>query len=113
MAKGKERCPGCDAPPGAYHRPGCDIEQCPYCGRQLISCLCRKRPPLDDRMTWSGIWPGVTECREFGWYALLVPGQGWQPCSADTPGATEDLNRLHMEAVWDRSDKRFVRRPED
>jgi hypothetical protein len=104
------RCPGCGVQPRDYHKASCDIEQCPYCGRQLLSCDCGRIPPLDDRMPWDGLWPGVTECREFGWYAKLVPGKGWLPCRADELGAAEDLNRLHMEAVWDRAEKSFTRR---
>src|SRR5947209_20394498 len=104
-----EPCPDCDAAAGDFHRLGCDIEQCPYCGRQLISCLCRRKPPLDDRMRWSGIWPGVVECREFGWYARRAPGKGWESCRKEDEGAMEDLNRLHTEARWNRKAKRFVR----
>jgi hypothetical protein len=37
-----------------------------------------------------------------------VPGSGWVSCDAAEPGATEDLNRLHVEATWDRWQKRFV-----
>jgi hypothetical protein len=102
-------CPDCGVEAGQVHRSGCDIEQCPYCGGQLISCICRRKPPLDDRMPWAGLWPGVAECREFGWYARLVPGTGWVSCDPAEPGATEDLNRLHVEATWDRWQKRFVR----
>jgi hypothetical protein len=112
MATDNDRCPHCGVQPGDYHRTGCDIEQCPYCGGQLVSCDCGRMPPLDDRMPWAGVWPGVTECWEFGWYARLMPGEGWMSCQADEPGAAEDLNRLHAEAVWDRADKRFVRRRE-
>lgn len=110
MTRDYECCPDCGAPTGDYHQIGCDIEQCPYCGGQLISCGCARTPPLDDRMPWAGVWPGVIECREFGWYARRRAGIGWMPCSADEPGATEDLNRLHTEAIWDRAQKRFVRR---
>jgi hypothetical protein len=102
------RCPDCDAGPGEVHSTGCDVEQCPYCGGQLISCNCHQKPPLDDRMPWSGLWPGVLECREFGWHARRVKGRGWVPCGPDEPGASEDLNRLHTEAKWDREAKRFV-----
>jgi hypothetical protein len=108
MTRAMDRCPDCGAASGAFHQVGCDIEQCPYCGGQLLSCLCRRTPPLDDRLPWSGQWPGVAECREFGWYARLLPGQGWVPCPVGAPGAVEDLNRLHIEARWDRAEKRFV-----
>ena len=72
MIPATERCPDCGASPGEFHQPACDVEQCPYCGGQLLSCDCRRRPPLDDRMPWTGVWPGVAECRKFGWFAKLV-----------------------------------------
>jgi len=108
MVRDTDGCPDCGAEQGEFHQTGCDIEQCPYCGGQLISCDCDPPPPLDDRMVWTGVWPGVAECREFGWFARLVPGQGWVSCSPEVPGATEDLNRLHTTAMWDRELKRFV-----
>jgi hypothetical protein len=108
MSSSSDTCPDCHVAPGNVHRIGCDIEQCPYCGGQLISCDCGRKPPLDDRMPWSGLWPGAAECREFGWYAKLVEGRGWLPCAANEPGATEDLNRLYVEAWWNRKEKRFV-----
>lgn len=61
-------------------------------------------------MPWTGEWPGVAECREFGWYALLSPSDGWVRCGADQPDSTEDLNRLYIEARWDQEEQRFVLR---
>ena len=50
----------------------------------------------------------MAECRELGWYARPVPG-GWEPCQAGEPGpVVPDLNRLHIEARWDRTLRRFV-----
>jgi hypothetical protein len=112
MIIGSDPCPDCGAGAGEVHEPGCDIEQCPRCGGQLIACGCRRKPPLDARMPWTGLWPGVAECREFGWFARPVPGTGWVSCRADEPGAVEDLNRLQAMAKWDRSSKRFVLRPQ-
>jgi len=40
--KPPERCHDCGVRIGQYHVPGCDMEMCPHCGRQLISCNCRK-----------------------------------------------------------------------
>jgi hypothetical protein len=37
------RCGDCYVAPGGFHHPGCDMEDCPRCGGQLISCGC-----LDD-----------------------------------------------------------------
>lgn len=35
-----ERCGDCNALVGKYHHWGCDLEICPVCGGQLISCDC-------------------------------------------------------------------------
>lgn len=36
----RERCGDCTVKIGEYHVPGCDIEQCPKCKGQSISCGC-------------------------------------------------------------------------
>ena len=36
----RETCGDCGAMEGQLHLPGCDMERCPFCGGQLISCKC-------------------------------------------------------------------------
>ena len=37
---GTEDCDDCGCPPSGLHHPGCDVERCPICGGQVISCSC-------------------------------------------------------------------------
>jgi hypothetical protein len=106
-----KNCPVCGAGPGTTHQADCEVERCPNCGGQLVSCSCMQELIIC-RLPWSGDWPGTEECREFGWYAKLVPGVGWVPCGRDEPGAGFDFNRLHTEAEWDPLAGRFVKRDE-
>ncbi|MBY0527799.1 MAG: hypothetical protein K2R98_30660 [Gemmataceae bacterium] len=115
LAQKNRECPDCGVQIGELHRLKCDVEPCPYCGQQLLSCehffLGTGAPPPDsDRIPWSGEWPGVAEAREFGWYSRRNPdGPGWVPCQQGEPGASPDLCRLCTEARWDRNQKRWVR----
>lgn len=103
----KEHCPDCGVAPGKEHLNGCDIEQCPRCGWQLISCCCNTDafPP----MKWTGLPFTVEACRKLGWYAKLVDNVGWVPCDPDDNDATEDVNRLYRETQWDSTKRMFVR----
>jgi hypothetical protein len=103
----KTTCPDCGCTVGNYHLDGCDVEPCAECGGQRLSCGCES----ETRLRWSGEWPGVAECREFGWYAKLNPGgPGYVPCSANEKGAMEDLNRLQKDAKWDKKAQRWKKK---
>ncbi len=104
----QELCPECDAAVGEFHRPGCDVERCPYCAGEFL--ICGHEAPDDDRLRWTGRWPGEEECEEWGWFARLVPGKGWVRCKRDDLDASPDLNRLDKDARWDRANKKWVRR---
>jgi hypothetical protein len=106
-----ESCNDCGVAVDEYHQDGCDVERCPVCGGQYISCDCdydcNESP--EKRIKWNGEWPGKKECREFGWYSKFVEGKGWVKCPKEDPKATEDLNRLAIEAVWDVKLSRYVK----
>ena len=107
---GQKCCPDCGALVGQRHQAGCDFEDCPYCGLQLVGCEHSGAVPLDDRLDWDGARPMERAAIELGWYAHLVLGKGWLPCPADTADCIPDLNRVLGECDWDRDQKRFVRR---
>ena len=102
-------CFDCGCKAGYQHKDGCDVERCPDCGGQMISCGCEGEIEMP-RIPWSGEWPGLRECREFGWYAKLVRGKGWTACDKSDEGASENLNRLCFDAKWDKATARFILR---
>lgn len=108
-------CGDCGVDPGETHKPGCDVEMCPGCGWQRIQCDDEAHGLMPDSV-WTGVWPGVVECQEFGWYARFVPN-GKPPFVRTTesdPEGREDLNRLAEESAfgpltWDRDQLRWIR----
>jgi hypothetical protein len=49
------RCGDCGVRPGGFHHPGCDLQSCPVCGGQMMTCGCRfdedGEPGLDSLAT--------------------------------------------------------------
>lgn len=45
---GNTRCHDCYIELGGFHHPGCDMERCPRCGGQLISCGCLDDPAEEE-----------------------------------------------------------------
>ena len=99
-----EKCHDCGASVGELHDDGCDVERCPDCGGQLISCGCVELE--HPRIAWDGEWPNSAACREFGFWCYWGPG--WIRCEQDHPQATGDMNRLHSECRWDADLQKWV-----
>jgi hypothetical protein len=90
-------CPDCNVSQGKSHIPGCDVERCSVCKIQKLMCRCENHNP--ELSVWEGLWPGVFECRKWGWFCTdgnyPHPRFGpFRPCSQITPGAMEDINRF-------------------
>jgi hypothetical protein len=43
------RCGDCGVTEGGLHHYGCDLEDCPSCGWQLLSCACGRDEDADER----------------------------------------------------------------
>src|SRR5258708_39924370 len=71
MAK-RKTCGDCGTKEGQLHILGCDMEGCPFCGNQLISCQCGyKKLGID---VSPGSWAyshGLTEAQQEDWEKLL------------------------------------------
>jgi len=72
MSETKHTCHDCGIEEGKFHHPGCDMERCPFCGGQLISCdCCYKILGIDMS---PGTWAyshGLTKKQEKEWDAKL------------------------------------------
>ncbi len=109
-----DNCPDCGVDPGQHHSQGCDVARCLVTGHQRLSCGGRDDHVGDcGNNVWTGQWPGVAECIEFGWWTLdrTAEGLGFVRCPAGTSGAIADLNRLSVDARWDRATGRWVLAP--
>ena len=76
------------------------MARCSVTGWQELQCGLPSE--AHEATVWTGSWPGVAECREFGWH------------TEGAVGMTEDLNRLakaaaNGELVWSRSLQRWFR----
>ncbi|GGY13052.1 hypothetical protein GCM10010384_18350 [Streptomyces djakartensis] len=104
-ADADQLCPSCGVAPGNLHEKRCDVARCAATGRQRSGC----HHGDGCNTMWTGQYPGFAEAIEYGYFARLVPGAGWQECAADAPDAIPDLNRLYRDCHWDPRTQRMVR----
>lgn len=135
MRDKRDTCPDCAVEIGATHIGGCDVARCLWDGGQRIQCdgslgaECAKvlreagRDDLaDDLMgylgiddynhdcgeeVWTGTWPGVEDCQRLDFWCTDPAHPPMKPCTKETPGAAEDLNRLLQQCRWDRETQRW------
>lgn len=103
----KRRCPDCHAQPGKVHDPGCDVETCPECGLQRLSCGCHSNlKPVP----WEGESVLARDARRNGLYAKLTD-TGWATCAKDDPHAEPDLNSVPGRLAWNKAKQRWEPKP--
>lgn len=81
-------CHDCGVREGQIHKPGCDMERCPFCGGQLISCGCstqfRSNKAWNDALDKVGLipyirWPNLCAmCGKLWPKMFMVPEEVWQ-----------------------------------
>ena len=105
----RQKCPDCGVNIGELHKSSCDIETCPDCGGQMLSCDCAHGVTQYPRIPWMGERPATIACRKLNWYAKTVREiLGWVSCDKEDTGATEDLNRLYVATVWDPAQQTYI-----
>ncbi|MFI7467476.1 hypothetical protein [Nonomuraea sp. NPDC049646] len=104
-------CSDCHVNPGQPHAAGCDVAQCPDCGRQRLDCA---QHTSTSPAIWTGLFPGLIEASREGWWHRPDADQGWAECAWDAPGARPNVARVVREAEagtlrWDRAAQLWVR----
>lgn len=88
-------CHDCGVREGEIHRLGCDMEQCPFCGGQLISCFCQNLGAKEqfEAVTAKGRIPYIlfpnlcARCGKLWPEMFMVPDTLWRKY---IPGAKSD-----------------------
>lgn len=76
----KAICHDCKVEEGQLHRPNCDMERCPNCGGQLISCGCtiEEVDAVGYKIPWIQIPVLCTTCGEPFPEFFNVPDEEWE-----------------------------------
>jgi len=101
----RSNCHDCKAKVGEHHGSGCDTEQCPKCGGQLIGCDCfrigedgfdQKEFEKYEQEKWSGIM--FEDAKLFAEQNNLFVyfKDRWIECDVTHPEATHDINTAIM-----------------
>ena len=69
--KKDEKCHDCGVHIGEVHKPGCDWEECPFCGRQLLSCECCYEKLGIDAYSEPTYSNGLTDIEMDAWENML------------------------------------------
>ena len=77
-------CHDCNAVEGERHESGCDMERCPKCGGQRLSCGCRGTQALRP-IPWiqwpivcaycGALWPDLFTVPDTEWEYYIEPGK--------------------------------------
>ena len=66
-------CHECGVQEGEMHKYSCDMERCPFCGRQLISCgCCYRELDIDVSPGTSAYKYGLTQSQSVLWQQRLA-----------------------------------------
>lgn len=107
MSSKSRPCPECNVEIGEFHLDDCGVDRCSKTGIQRLSCHMGPDHTGCGGIAWTGSWPGVEECHEYGFWAVFTPNEGWKTVPEGTPHAVENLNRLVQECVWDEFGRRW------
>ena len=105
----RSTCHDCGTKEGQLHVLGCDMERCPFCSNQLISCQCvYKKLGID---VSPGAWAyshGLTDAQQGDWKKLLsdkgrilsLPQtqNGWSETTSGGAGASRPISG--KAAMW-------------
>lgn len=93
MGKKVAHCHDCGVREGEIHDFGCDMERCPFCGGQLITCdCCYKKLGILDRKKWTA-------------------KTAYLPPEIYTKGLSDEQNGRWIEILFDEGRVPYIRWP--